>query len=245
MSPNEHDLATSEESALHAARHNVAIYHREHMRFNATTMLELAADISREADRLKVFGDYWQRPEEPARTSSFDISDPRFGASGCSDLNPLNAIAGAGILFMEGAGEPDEILMLKEKLRSEGTRFANKGQWLSDIMKMTWESDVVLLDPATPGAWPWISIVSATLRSAKQRAMAGRLLLEALDYLEKVDLTPGAIRTNRAASGKLLLLAAWTMDAAAAVFSENAAGLSRGELEWAEYLAYFGEPTPR
>jgi hypothetical protein len=35
------------------------------------------------------------------------------------------------------------------------------------------------------------------------------------------------------------------MDAAAAVFSDDAAGLRRGELEWAEYLAYFGEPTPR
>jgi hypothetical protein len=245
MSPNEHDLTTSDESALHAARHNVALYHREHMRFNATTMLELAADISREADRLKIFGDYWQRPEEPPRTASFDISDPRFGATGCSDLNPLNAIAGAGILFMEGVGEPDEIRMLKEKLQSEGTRYANKGQWLAEAMRMTWQSDVVLLDPATPDAWPWISIVSATLRSAKQRSMAGSLLLVAREYLEKVDFTPAAIRANRAASGKLLLLAARTMDAAAAVFSDDAAGLRRGELEWAEYLAYFGEPTPR
>ena len=244
MAANEHDLPPSEDSALHGARHNVALHHREHVRFNSTMMLELAADISREADRLKVFGDYWQRPEESRRTASFDISDPRFGAAGCSDLNPLSAIAGAGILFMEGVGEPDEIHTLKEKLKSEGTRFSNKGQWLTDIMRMTWESDVELLDPATPDAWPWISIASATLRSAKQRSMAGNLLLVALEYLEKVDFTPAAIRANRAASGKLVLLAAWTLDAAAAVFSENAAGLSRAELEWAEYLAFFGEPTP-
>lgn len=244
MSSSEQDLPASEDSQNHAARHNVALYHREHMRFNATTMLELAADISRQADRLKVYGDYWQRAVEPPRTSSFDTSDPRFGASACPDLNPLSAIAGSGILFMEGAGEPDEIRMLKEKLKSQGSLFADKGKWLIEIMRLTWQSDVALLDPASPDAWSWILVSSATLLSAKQRSMAGKLLLVALEYLEKVDFTPSAIRANRAESGKILLMAAWAMDAAAAVFSQNAAGLSRDDLEMAEYSTYFEKASP-
>lgn len=238
MQSNDQNAPAKEESALNA-RHNIALYHREHMRFNATLILEVAADLSREANRLKVFGDYWQRPPEPPRTDAFDTSDPRFRAAGCSDLNPLSAVAGAGILFMEGLGQPEEIRMLKEKLKSEGERFANKGQWLVDIMKLTWKADVVLLDPATPDAWPWISVLSLTWRGAKQRLMAGRLLLVALEHLEQVDFTPAAIRKSRAASGESLLAAAWAMDAAAALFCENAASLSRDDVEMAEYLAFF------
>lgn len=243
MEPHDHSLLTAEASA-HNARHNIALYHREHMRFNATLILEVAADMSREANRLKVFGDYWQRDAEPARTPPFDTSDRRFGAAGCPDLNPLSAVASAGILFMEGQGQPEEIRMLKEKLKSEGERFANKGQWLVDVMKLTWNADRVLLDPATPDAWPWISVLSVTLRGAKQRLMAGKLLLVALDYLERVDFTPAGVRSNRAESGRLLLLAAWSMDAAAALFSENAASLSRDDIDMVDYLSFFENSTP-
>ena len=135
--------------------------------------------------------------------------------------------------------------MLKEKLRSEGERFANKGQWLVDIMKLTWKADVVLLDPATPDAWPWMSVISVTFRGAKQRLMAGKLLLVALDHLEQVDFAPAAIRADRAASGRRLVSAAWAMDAAAALFTENAASLSRDDQDMAEYLAFFEDPMPR
>ncbi|QDC36359.1 hypothetical protein [Sphingobium fuliginis] len=55
MQPNNENHAVGEDSALHT-RHNIALYHRDHMRFNATLLLEIAADISREANRLKVFG---------------------------------------------------------------------------------------------------------------------------------------------------------------------------------------------
>jgi len=244
MQANDQDLRSREESGMHA-RHNIALYHREHMRFNATLILEVAAELSREANKLKVFGDYWQRAEEPARTATFDTSDPRFRAAGCPDLNPLSAVAGAGILFMEGQGEPEEIRILKERLKSEGERFANKGQWLVDIMRLSWKADVVLLDPATPEAWPWISVLSVTMRGAKQRLMAGKLLLLALEHLEAVDFAPAAVRANRAASGRSLVAAAWAMDAAAALFSENAASLSRDDLDMVEYLSFFENPTSR
>lgn len=224
-------------------RHNIAWYHREHMRFNANLILEIGVDIGREANRLKVFGNYWQRAPETPFTPPFDTSDRRFSAAGCPDLNPLAAVAGAGILFMEGGGEPEEIRLLKAKLKFEGERFRNKGQWLVDIMHLTWKADLPLLDPATPGAWPWASVVSLTLRGAKQRRMAGSMLLVALDYLEQVDFKPAALRQNRPEAGKRLLAAAWAMDEASRLFAENAASLTHDDPYMHEYLDFFANPT--
>src|SRR3712207_3351095 len=121
MQPNDQSPA-ARESTLHT-RHNIALYHRDHMRFNSTLLLEVAADLSREANRLKVFGDYWQRAEEPPATRAFDTSHPRATAAGCGDLSPLSAVANAGILFMEGLGEPEEIRVLKAKLKFRGEQF--------------------------------------------------------------------------------------------------------------------------
>ncbi|MCC6209609.1 MAG: hypothetical protein IT513_01065 [Burkholderiales bacterium] len=237
MQPTGQAAAAKDKATLHAM-HNIVSFHRDHMRFNAALLLEVAADLSREANKLKVFGDYWQRAAE-GDAAGFDRADPRFGAAGCGDLSPLSAVAGAGILFMEGQGEPDEIRMLKEKLKSRGEGFRNKGQWLVEMMGKSWQRDRGLLDPATvEAAWPRLRVVSVTWHGAKQRWMAGKLLLVALEYLEMIEFTPAAIRQNRAAAGKLLLAAGWAMDAAAALFCKNATTLLDDDPEMAEYLAF-------
>ncbi|QDC36358.1 hypothetical protein [Sphingobium fuliginis] len=146
---------------------------------------------------------------------------------------------------MEGLGEPEEIRVLKEKLRYRGEQFVDKGQWLVDIMAVIWKQDLELLDPATVAAWPWISVISNTWRGAKQRLTAGKLLLTARDYLEKVDFAPAALRKNRAASGKLLLSAAWAMDAAATLFCENTSSLTYDDPEMIRYLTFFENATSR
>jgi hypothetical protein len=220
-------------------RHNVCLYHRDHMRFNANLILEVATDIGREAARLKVFADYWQTEPEPMRTPAFDPSHPVAIPAGCYDLSPLSAVASCGILFMEGEGEPEEIRMLKEKLRFRGEQFKDKGQWLVDTMEFVWKHDVKLLDPEHEGAWPWVSVLSLTWRGAKQRLAAGQLLLTARDYLLKIDFTPAGLRKNRAEAGKLLHSAAWTMDAAATMFAENNASLTYDDADMLKYLAYF------
>jgi len=229
------------ESALHT-RHNIALYHRDHMRFNATLLLEVAADISREANRIKVFGDYWQREAESPATRPFDTAHPRSTAAGCGDLSPMSAVAGAGILFMEGGGEPEEIRMLKAKLKFRGDQFVDKGHWLIHAMKTIWEEDKELLDPATPNAWPWVSVLSVTWRGAKQRLTAGKLLLTAHEYLEQVDFTPAGLRRDRAAAGKLLHSAGWAMDAAAALFCDNTSSLTHDDPEMIKYLTHFVGP---
>lgn len=244
MQPNDHSPAADENSALHT-RHNIALFHRDHMRFNATLIIEMASDLSREAAKLKVFGDYWQREPDPVYTRPFDTSHPSATAAGCGDLSPLSAIPNAGILFMEGLGEPEEIRVLKGKLKFRGEQYRDKGQWLVDIMAMIWKQDLELLDPATADAWPWVSVISNTWRGAKQRLAAGKLMLTALDYLEMIDFTPAALRKNRAASGKLLLSAAWAMDAAATLFSQNNASLTYDDSEMIKYLAFFENVQPR
>ena len=68
-----------------------------------------AATPRTEAERRRAaFEMVWQT----VRDNHFD---PRFGGVGCGDLSPLSAVAGTGILFMEGGAEPEEIRMLKAR----------------------------------------------------------------------------------------------------------------------------------
>src|SRR5262245_60891376 len=100
------------------AMHNIATYHREHERYYTMSQLELAADLAREANRLKIVADAWLRRDGSADPGSgaVDYANPRFQAAGCPDLNALGAIAVIGVLFMEGEREPAEIRTLKGKL---------------------------------------------------------------------------------------------------------------------------------
>lgn len=231
-------------SALQA-RHNIALFHRDHMRFYVTTQLEVAADLSREANKIKVFGDYWLR-EEKATASSFDAADPRFRAAGCGDLTPLTAIAGMGILFMEGEGEPDEIRLLKEKLRAYSYRFTSKGEWLAEKMEMAWQRESVLLSPESiDAAWPRLRVVAIDWQGAKETVMVGKLLGLALERLVGIDFTPSAIRKNRPAFGKMLLSAGWMIDMAARILSKVATDLSQADPDMTAYLAFVENASTR
>ena len=220
------------------ARHNIATFHREHMRFYVTTQLEVAADISREANKLKVFGDYWLKSQSDS-TNSFDFSDPRYRAAGCGDLTPLTAIAGMGILFMEGEGEPDEIRLLKEKLSNLSHRFTSKGEWLSEKMEMAWKRESVLLSPETiDAAWPRLRVIAVDWQGARETVMVGKLLGLALECISRIDFTPAAIRKNRAPWGKMLLTSGWMLDMAARLLAKVATDLSQADPDLTDYLTF-------
>lgn len=219
------------------ARLNIATYHRDHMRYYVMHQMELAADISREANKLKVFGDYWLRGGDDWR-SSFDPSDPRYKAAGCGDLTPLTAIAGMGILFMEGEGEPDEIRLLKEKLGNLSHRFVSKGEWLADKMDAAWKRESVLLSPdSIVAASPRFQVIATDWQGSRETVLVGRLIGLALECLNKIEFTPAAVRKNRQPWGRSLLYAGWLLDMAARLLSKVAGDLSQADTQLTDYVA--------
>ena len=215
---------------------NIATYHREHERFYTQNQLALAADLSREANRLKVVADVWLKPAS-APKPSVDFNDPRYQAAGCDDLNALSAIAGIGVLFMEGQGEPAEIRGLKAKLRGQAMAMQGAGQWLSEKMDAAWDREAVVFTPdLIDAAWARYATIVTNWRGSRDMVLTGKLMQLAVECLDKIDFTPAAIRADRATAGKFLRTAGWILDEAARVLARSGAHLGENDLHWTEYL---------
>ena len=214
---------------------NIAAYHREHERFYTQNQLAMAAELSREANRLKVVADVWLKPAA-ARHAQVDFDDPRYQAAGCDDLNALSAIAGIGVLFMEGQGEPAEIRGLKAKLRGQAMAMQAAGQWLSEKMDAAWERERVVFTPELiDAAWPRYATIVTNWRGSRDMVLTGKLLQLAVECLEQIDFTPAAIRADREPAGKFLRTAGWVLDLASRVLARAAAHLGENDLHWTEY----------
>ena len=216
--------------------YNIATVHREHERFYTMTKMATAAELSREANKLKVVADVWLEDSAPPSGASVDWSDPRYQAAGCLDLNPVRAIAGIGILFMEGEGEPSEIRTLKIRLRGMAMGMQGAGQWLADKMDAAWERESVLLDPELiDAARPRFQTIVTNWRGSRETLLVGRLLALAVDCLDKVDFTPAAVRRDRTTAGRYLRNAGWVLDMAARVMAESGGSLAENDAHWTEY----------
>ena len=216
--------------------YNIASVHREHERFYTMTQMATAAELSREANKLKVVADVWLEDGRPAPAGTVDWSDPRYQAAGCTDLNPLRAIAGIGILFMEGEGEPSEIRTLKLRLRGMAMGMQAAGQWLADKMDAAWERESILLEPTLiDAAWPRFHTIVTNWRGSRRTLLTGRLLALAVDCLDKIDFSPAALRRDKATAGRYLRTAGWVLDMAARVTAESGASLAENDAWWTEY----------
>ncbi len=214
---------------------NIAAYHREHERFYTQHQLAAAADLSREANKLKVVADVWLKPASVPH-AGVDFNDPRYQAAGCDDLNALSAIAGIGILFMEGQGEPSEIRGLKAKLRGQAMAMQAGGQWLSEKMDAAWDRESVVFTPELiDAAWSRYATIVTNWRGSRDMVLAGKLLQLAVDCLEKIDFTPASIRAHRETAGKFLRTAGWVLDLASRVIARSASNLGENDLHWTEY----------
>ena len=124
---------------------NLARYHREHEKYYAIAPLRDAEVIPRASRTLKALADRWSRAE--ALLS--DQARPAF--SGCEDLNDTTAIETSGVLFMEGAGEPAELIRLKQDLRARAEGSQQTGSWLAEAMGTSWESAGAIAAYPAPG----------------------------------------------------------------------------------------------
>jgi hypothetical protein len=215
---------------------NIASFHREHERYYTWHQANAAADLFREANRIKAVATTWLDDALPASLAG-NFDDPRFTATGCRDLNAIRAIGSIGILFMEGEQEPAEFLALKGKLGSLAIHSARSGKWLADKMEQAWIREAWgLRDGWIAAAEPRFGTIMANWRGSRQVELAGRCATVALEIINGLDLTPAGVRGDLRRSGRRLRDAAWTLDCAAQVTARSAINLSENETRWTRYL---------
>jgi hypothetical protein len=215
---------------------NIASFHREHERYYTWHQASAAADLFREANRIKAVATAWLDDELPASPSG-NFDDPRFAAAGCHDLNAIRAIGSIGILFMEGEQEPSEFLAIKGKLAAMGVHSSRSGNWLAEKMEHAWTRESWLLrDDLVEAAEPRFGTIMTNLCGARHVELAGRCATLALEIIGSLDLKPAGVRADVRGSGRRLLDAAWVLDSAAQVTGRAAASLSENEARWTRYL---------
>lgn len=220
-----------------AALDNIATYHREHERYYTVYKYEHAAELAREANKLKVVADIWLTSGKPAlHYPETDFDQPAFRTAGCDDLNALSAIASIGILFMEGQGEPTEIRMLKAKLGARGDGSVRAGEWLAGMMAAAWPRESVLLDDKfANAARPRYRTIATNWIGSLETILLGRLLVLAVDKLTTIDFTPKALRTAPKQAGEKLVLAARIIEQAARLEAIGGVELSGNDECWTDY----------
>ena len=123
---------------------NLAHFHREHEKYYALAPLRHAEAILRASQTLKDLADHWTRVavRRPDRPKPY---------TGCEDINDTSAIETSGVLFLEGGGEPSELLTLKEDIRRRATADEQTGRWLDGAMTASWQSAGALVHVRAAG----------------------------------------------------------------------------------------------
>lgn len=209
---------------------NLSQYHREHEKFYASAPREEAVTLQRSARTLHALADRWAAatPSTAAPLSPF---------AGADDLNDPVAIQLAGVLFMEGEGEPVEMTLLVEHLRTTADGFEAGGNWLSEAMTQSWGVAAALVD--VDGIGDLLGerhrIIANDWLAANMQALIARLLCRSADIIDHIDFTPAALRADLAGGRRsvgLLHSAAELINRAADLCSDSAGLVNDNERRW-------------
>ena len=209
---------------------NLSRFHKEHERFYSTSPLETAVRLQRHARALQALADRWTAadPESPSALSPYE---------GAEDLNSEAAVALDGVLFLEGEGRPAEITGMIGELRADADGFAGIGAWLDKAMQSSWNMAAALLD--IDGLADVMGerhrIISNDWMAAHMQALIAELLVRAAQMLERLDLTPAALRADLAAARvapRRLYSAAEVISRAADLCCESAGLVHDNERRW-------------
>jgi hypothetical protein len=225
---------------------NIAAYHREHERYYTVHRYESAADLAREANKLKIVADCWLASDRPApHYPDTDFNQSAFRPAGCDDLNALAAIASIGILFMEGQGEPSEIRVLKGKLAARGDGSVRAGEWLAGMMAASWPRESLLLDDRfANAARARYRTIATNWIGALEMIVVGRLLVLAVNKLTALDFTPRALRAAPKQAAEKLILAARIIEQAARLEATGGVELSGNDECWTTYREQLKRAMP-
>lgn len=219
-----------EPSPLLAAIMNLSKYHREHEKYYASAPREQAVVLQRHARSLLALADRWSTTTPTPRTASSPFE-------GAPDLNAAVAVQLDGILFMEGSGEPAEMVRLKRDLRLMSDDAAATGEWLQDAMQASWAAAESLLEvrELADVLGERHRIIANDWEAALLSALVAKLLRRAVEILDRVEFDPASLRKDLAGdkvSAKLLYSAAEIVGHAADVLSDSAALDADNERRW-------------
>ncbi|SDL88111.1 hypothetical protein SAMN05660642_01116 [Geodermatophilus siccatus] len=209
---------------------NLSRFHKEHERFYASSPLETALRLQRHARALQALADRWTA----AVPSEHPAPSPHAGAE---DLNSEAATALEGVLFLEGEGRPAEMTAMIGALRADADAFAAGGNWLADAMQASWNVAAALLeiDALADVMGERHRIIANDWLAAHEQSLIAVLLVRAADMLDRVELTPAALRADlagaRVAPGRLYA-AAEVVSRAADLCCESAELVHDNERRW-------------
>lgn len=209
---------------------NLALFHRQHERFHASSPLECALRLQRHARAMLALADRWTtvEPSDPHGVSPFE---------GAADLNSEAATALAGVLFMEGEGRPAEITAMIGELRADARNLADAGEWLAKAMQASWQMAAAMLefDGLADVLGERHRIISNDWLAAHMQSLVGVMLDRAADMVESIDLVPAALRADLAGprvAPRRLYAAAEVISRAADLCCESAELVHDNERRW-------------
>jgi len=235
------DIAATDPADFGTLR-NISAYHREHARFHAHYWMERGAELAHEASKIKLIGDHWLAGGGAKPDAGIDYTDIRFRAAPCTDLNVFQAIHDIGILFLEGAGEPPEIGIIKIRLGDLAAETGENGRFLATMMGGAWARESMMLAPdLIEAAWPRLQVVASNWRSALGMVVMGRLLEGVAARLAAIDFAPAAVRADIGGAGGRLRDAGWALDMAAKISAETGSFMADNDWRYARYSAFLGD----
>ena len=209
---------------------NLSQYHREHEKYYAQNPLQQAVEMHNASRVLKTFADRWNIAEVTEGTKGNPYE-------GCEDLNDTATIQYNGVLFMEGEGEPPEIVRLKRDLKTLSMDFGETGEWLSKAMRASWETAIPLIQIA-----PLASVLGERHRiiindwqAAYLSSLVSELLSRSVEILDAIDFTPQAIRADLSGpkfNPQYLYAASEIIDRAADLATESGILVHDNERRW-------------
>jgi hypothetical protein len=210
------------ESAL-----NLSHFHREHEKYYSAAPLEDAVGLQRTSLALMALAERWSHVKAGQRSAASPFA-------GAEDLNDERAIEFAGILFMEGEGEPAEIARIKRDLRTAAASHEAGGVWLAAAMEQSWGVAAQLV------RYPQLAdllgerhrIIANDWQSAELQRLIGRLLARAADLLDGLDLTPATLRQDLRTPAHLLFSVAELLSHAVDLITQSAALVHDNERRW-------------
>jgi hypothetical protein len=221
---------------------NICRHHREHERFYVHDRTTAAADLAREANKLKIVADAWQRKPAAVPDPAVNYTNPLYAPAGCPDLNEVDAIAMIGVLFMEGEGEPIEIKVLKGRLTALAAAWRRAGEWLGAKMEAAWDRERAMYAPNLIAVAPQrFHTIVTNWRGSRERLLAARALEMALRMLDAIPFEPARIRQDRASLGRQLHEAGEILAAAAQLVTRTAADLADNDPNWTDCIRHLGQ----
>jgi hypothetical protein len=209
---------------------NLTRYHHEHEKYYSEAPLVDALSLQRTSRTMIALAERWSTavPTGTPLTSPF---------AGAPDLNDERAIETSGVLFLEGEGEPAEVIRIKGELATLAAASEQSSQWLSAAMESSWEMAKALLN------YPELAdlhgerhrVIANNWQNAWTAGMIARYLRRALEVLERVDFSPATLRTDLSGprtTPAYLYSAAELINRAADLSAESSVLVHENERRW-------------